>query len=105
MDGVVEPEGTEPAPALEGLSGVRFVSLERVPIRMRESGATLSAWRLAAAADRGEGAIVAVEGAEAGHWRGEGVFLGWSAEKLAAAYAALLPAKDDEPPFELNQLG
>jgi hypothetical protein len=37
-------------------------------------------------------------------YRGEGVFLGWPQERLAAAYAALLP-RDDAPPPEFMQLG
>jgi hypothetical protein len=98
------PSSTPPGP-LDGLTNARGLALERVAIRTRENGATLSAWRLAAAAEEGEGGIVLVEGAGgATHWRGEGVFLGWDAGRLAAAYAALLPRSDTEP-FELHQLG
>jgi hypothetical protein len=102
-----EPAGgrTEAADPLAGLSGVRFLSLERSLIRTRESSATLSAWRLAAAADQGEGTILLLQGpAEGPLFRGEGVFLGWAQEKLAAAYAALRPSPADEA-VALNQLG
>ena len=107
------------ADPLEGLTAPRFIALERVPIRTRGSATTLSGWRLSAAADQGEGAIVLVDadaGADAGadvaaaahpgapFWRGAGVFLGWPAKRLFAAYAALLP-ESDERPLELNQLG
>ncbi len=37
-------------------------------------------------------------------YRGDGIFLGWPQEKLAAVYAALV-AQRDEPPFDLPQLG
>ena len=100
--------GEEPsaaAPVLPELPGARGVSLERIPIRKRESGVTLSAWRLAVVSDRGNGAVVLVErDGEAPIYRGEGVLLGWDQERLAAAYAALRPGAD-EPPLELMQMG
>lgn len=99
-----EDGGPKESP-LAGLTKPRFVSLERVPIRTRESLGTFSAWRLAAAAEEGDGAITLVEiSPTVSLFRGEGLFLGWSAERLETAYRALLPASD-EPAFELNQLG
>ena len=70
-------------------------------IRMRESGITLSAWRLAITCDEGTGAIVLVETPGGGSlFRGEGLFLGWSQERLEAAYRRLLPGGGDpEPDF------
>jgi hypothetical protein len=49
--------------------------------------------------------ITLVEVSSAGAlYRGDGVFLGWSQERLEAAYRALSP-EDDEPGFEPSQLG
>ena len=89
---------------MPGLTNARAVSLDRVPIRTRESGVTLSAWQLSIESDQGQGAISLVE-AEAGEvrYRGEGVFLGWTAEDLRGAYEALRPRTEES--FELNQLG
>ena len=98
-----EPSGRERI--LSVLPGARGIALERVAIRRRESGATLSAWRLDVISDRGAGAVVLVEREiEDPIYRGEGVMLGWEQDLLAAAYAALRPGSD-EPPFETMQLG
>jgi fluoroacetyl-CoA thioesterase len=87
------------------LSNPRAVSLGRSLIRLREAGTTLGAWKLTLVAEEGDGAVTLVE--PAGQpllYRGEGVCLGWSQERMAAAYAALQP-RDDEPQLELPQLG
>jgi hypothetical protein len=76
-------------------------SMERVPIRTRESNVTRSAWRMEVSCGEGDGAIVLLDDAV---YRGEGLFLGWAQEELAAAYASA-QKQDDEPPFELMQLG
>ena len=76
-------------------------SMERVQIRTRESNVTRSAWRMEVACDEGAGAITLVDDTI---YRGEGLFLGWPQEELAAAYAGA-QKHDDEPPFELMQLG
>jgi len=85
-----------------GLTDVVAEPLERHPIRTREGTTTLSAWRLAATSAQGSGAIVHVEITPGESiYRGEGVFLGWNQERLAAAYRALLPepaAADLETP-------
>ena len=88
-----------------GLKDARVVALERYAIRTRENGVTRAAWRLEVESAEGPGAIVLVD-AEAGqtHYRGEGVFLGWTRERLEAAYRELRPV-DSSPQFELNQLG
>ena len=97
--------GPDPATPVPGLTNARALSLDRMPIRTRESGATLSGWRLSAGSDQGEGAIVLVESAPGeARYRGEGVFLGWAAEQLRGAYEALRP-RTDEPAFETLQLG
>jgi hypothetical protein len=97
-----EPQSPGPVP---GLTNARALALDRMPIRTRESGATLSAWRLSAQSDEGEGAIVLVEaGMDEAWYRGDGVFLGWTAEHLRAAYEALRP-RSEESAFEIHQLG
>lgn len=75
-------------------------SLERVPIRVREGGSTISAWRMTVDTPTGMGTITLVDS----FYRGEGVFLGWPQEKLASEYARLNTPPDD-PRFELQQLG
>jgi hypothetical protein len=87
-----------------GLTGLRAEPPERVPIRLRSSGATRSAWRMAISCDQGTGAIVLAEvGPTERHYRGEGLFLGWTHERMAALYASLLPQADD--PVGGPQLG
>jgi hypothetical protein len=76
-------------------------SMEHVPIRTRESNVTRSAWRMEVRCDEGAGAITLIDDAI---YRGDGLFLGWPQEELAAAYQGLIKPSD-EPPFELMQLG
>jgi hypothetical protein len=91
--------------ALPELPGARGVGLERIPVRTREAGVTLSAWRLRVESDRGPGEIVLVEAAgREPIYRGEGILLGWPQDRLSAAYAALRPVSD-EPGLELQQMG
>ena len=79
--------------------------LERVNVRSRGSQVTRSAWRLEASSPAGSGSIVLLElSAEESFYRGDGIFLGWSQDRLAGAYQALAP-KSDEPEPELPQLG
>ena len=96
-DAAVEP--------VRSLTNPRVLSLERFPIRTRGGSSTQSAWRLSVASGEGQGVIVFVEvSTEETFFRGEGIFLGWSPERLEAAYRALLP-ESEEPSFELPQLG
>ena len=92
-------------PGVPGLTNPRGLGLERFPIRAREQSMTLSAWRLSAAAEEGDGTITLVE-LPSGEIlrRGDGIFLGWTQERLARAYDALVP-HDDTPPPEMLQLG
>ena len=100
----VPAPGAPRATASFGLTGLRAEPPERVPIRVRSSGATRSAWRMAIACDQGRGAIVVAEVSPAeSHYRGEGLFLGWTHEKMAALYASLLPEADE--PMGGPQLG
>jgi hypothetical protein len=97
-----EPESPDLVP---GLTSPRAVPLERFLIRIRESSATRSAWRLAVEAGEGTGSITLVEAIPGTPlYRGDGVFLGWTQERMAAAYAALLPAPERDS-FETQQLG
>lgn len=75
-------------------------SLERIPIRVREGSATISAWRMTIDTPAGSGAIVLADN----FYRGDGVFFGWPQEKLAAEYQRL-NTPPDEPKFEFQQLG
>jgi hypothetical protein len=80
-------------------------SLERFPIRTRDTEATQSAWRMEIDSDAGRGAIMLIDLPEGqAIYRGEGAFLGWPQEQLAAVFSRLR-ATPDEPPFELQQLG
>jgi hypothetical protein len=91
---------------LAGLREVRCVGLERSPIRMRESLVTRSAWRLAATSVEGEGTISLIEiSPTVSLYRGDGVFLGWSSERLQAAYRTLLPRTEDSSESDFPQLG
>ncbi len=100
------PDG-RPAPPdpLGGLTDPRLVSLERVHIRTREAMSTRSAWRLIAATGEGDGTISLIEiSPTVSLFRGEGIFLGWSSDRLQSAYRILLPP-DTGPDMEFNQLG
>lgn len=94
-----------PVEPVRSLTNPRVLSLERFPIRTRGGSSTQSAWRLSVASGEGQGAIVLVEfSTEETFFRGEGIFLGWSRERLEAAYRSLLP-ESEEPAFEPPQLG
>ena len=93
------------ASGIAGLTGCRCKELARIPIRTREVPATLSAWRLAAESEEGEGAVTLVEVSPGRSvYRGEGLFLGWPQERLEAAYRALQP-RVDQAGVETQQLG
>lgn len=100
-----ETETGQPEHFIEGLEKPRALSLERFLIRLRGGLATQSAWRLAVDSTQGQGAIIFVEVSPVeSFFRGDGVFLGWSQERLDTAYQALRP-KPNEPDFEMHQLG
>jgi len=86
---------------IEGLGEVRATQPERVILRIRGAGVTVSGWRISVEAPRGPGSIVLAEQGTQKYYRGEGVFLGWPQERLEAAYRALLPPPegpgDDHP--------
>jgi hypothetical protein len=94
----------EPDP-LEGFTEVACGALERVAIRTRESGLTLSAWRLAISTAQGEGAVFLVEIFGGGTlFRGDGICLGWPQQRLEAVYRRLLPDGGGPEP-DVGQLG
>ena len=82
-------------------NGMIMRVLERTPIRMRELGATTSAWRMTVDTPDGRGTITLLDG---GFYRGDGVFLGRSQEELAGAYRALAVSDAPAPP-DLQQWG
>lgn len=83
------------------MTNAKLLSLERAPVRTRESGVTHSAWRMEIECDEGHGSITLID---SGMYRGDGVCLGFSQEEMAAFYAALnVPA--EETKFETLQLG
>src|SRR4051812_45452126 len=86
---------------LRGMNAVEVQARERVQIRMRESGTTLSAWRVSLC--QPEGAIVLAEVAGKSWYRGEGALLGSSQEKLAELWVAARSTADSDP--ELPQYG
>ncbi len=109
MSSTTEPTDREPTDQPEspvaGLTNPQGLALERFLIRTRGGSSTQSAWRLVVACGEGQGAIILVEvSPQETFYRGEGIFLGWPQDRLAAAYEALRP-KSEEPDFELHQLG
>ena len=79
--------------------------LERVPVRERGASLTRSAWRIAVTAEEGEGTIVRLEASDgAVFFRGDGLFLGWGADEMGAAWEALArsDAPSDPEPMQLG---
>jgi hypothetical protein len=90
---------------LPGPGNATVRSLERFPIHTRDTEATQSAWRMEIESDAGRGAIMLIDLSEGqAIYRGEGAFLGWPQDRLAAVFNRLR-ATPDGPPFELQQLG
>lgn len=91
---------------LEGLQQLRRESVARAPVRLRESAMTLSAWRMETASAQGAGSMVLVD-LPSGEQvcRGDGVHLGWSQQRLTSLFRTLSEGADEEPPFEVPQLG
>lgn len=91
---------------LLGLTGIVTRPLERVLVRRRESQVTTSAWRLDVTCDQGAGGIVRIQPTpDELYFRGEGLFLGWTQERLAELYESLTAPTDSGPDLELLQLG
>ena len=98
----MEPDSPELVP---GLTNPRGLSLDRFPVRTREGSTTRSAWRLLVSSAEGEGSIVFVEASPAEtFYRGDGIFLGWPQERMAAAYRALRPEPEYDG-FQMQQMG
>lgn len=91
---------------LYGLTSLRAGALERVSVRRRESAITTAAWRLSVEAAQGTGTITRVEAAAGAlHWRGDGMLLGWPADRLAELYALLTRPVGGDSGIEFQQLG
>jgi len=83
---------------------LRFQTLERVVIRMRDDPFAQSAWRMVVESDGGGGGITLVDQNGRALYRGDGIFLGWSQGELRATYERLeRPA--DEPSVDLPEFG
>lgn len=96
----------EPGVELHGLTKLRAGALARVPVRRRESALTTAAWRLGVEAEQGTGTITRVEGGPGElHWRGDGMLLGWPAERLAELYALLTRPGGEDTGIDFQQLG
>jgi len=76
-------------------------ALERTPIRTRESGVTISAWRMTIQTNVGPGSITLLD---SGAYRGEGPFMGWAQEQMRELYATLA-TQGDPPQNDLQQWG
>ena len=72
------------------MTTARCASLERIA----------GGWQMAINCDQGKGAIVLLD---AGNYRGNGMFAGWSQKQMSATYQSLLPT--DNSRIELLQLG
>jgi hypothetical protein len=90
---------------IEGLGEVTATEPARVPLRMRGAAVTTSGWRIGVQASRGSGSIVLAEHGPERFYRGDGVFLGWTQERLDAAYRALLPPAQGPSSDDHLQLG
>lgn len=98
------PNPTE-TKTIPGLEGATATAPERVPVRTREGRITLAAWRMNVSAPGGTGAIVLVETNVGAVFRGEGLFLGWAQDMLAAAYRTLVPKTTADVALNHPQLG
>src|SRR5712692_7551097 len=109
---IYKPYADESGPDLPGPignpterpGGNALRSLQRTPIRVREVGATVSAWQMIIDSTAGSGTITLIEAAGPPLYRGDGIFFGWSQEQLAAEYQRL-NKPPDEPAFQFAQLG
>ena len=90
---------------IEGLGEVPATEPARFPLRMRGAAVTTSGWRIAVEAPRGSGSIVLAEHGSQRFYRGDGVFLGWTQERLEATYRALLPPVEGSSGDDHLQLG
>ena len=79
-------------------------SLERVPVRVRGLGTTVSAWRMIVDSERGSGTITVIDVDRHEAYRSDGIFLGWTQEQLAAEYQRLNKSSGESQP-DLLQLG
>ena len=91
-----------------GLTAIAAGPLERVLVRQRENAVTTAAWRLDLTCDQGTGGIVRIETAAGDtFFRGDGLLLGWSQERLSEIYETLSrpTGGGDGSDLEFMQLG
>ncbi len=90
-----------------GFTAIVVQPIARSPVRRREDGHTLAAWRLEMSCDQGRGGIVQLDiGAGDLRYRGDGVFLGWPQDRLAEAYLELTkPDGSSSDDVQFIQLG
>jgi hypothetical protein len=91
--------------SIAGLTNVQRGQMERVNLRLRGVGVTLSGWRLELKSVEGHGAITHAENGGASHYRGEGVLLGVSQERMAELWKALTAVKGEPESDSGLQLG
>lgn len=82
-------QGTSQSSPCAGLTSAQVVSLEHVN----------GEWQMRVKCAQGAGMIAMTDVA---HYHGDGLFAGWTQEKMREVYSALIPA---EPVQELLQLG
>jgi hypothetical protein len=90
-----------------GLTQLTGDRLERVMIPSASRQRMMSAWRLEIACDQGRGAIVLLDDSPSdAQFVGDGVFAGWSQERLSKIYKALIEARaGGGSSFDVPQLG
>jgi hypothetical protein len=95
---MIERESS-PAADIPELRAPLSVALERVSLRRREGGPTVSGWRLSIASGVGSGSVCLVDMPDGNSlYRGEGLFLGWSQVRMHALYEKLRPAPPGAQP-------
>jgi hypothetical protein len=90
---------------IEGLGEVTATEPARIPLRMRGDAVTVSGWGIGVQATRGSGNIVLAEHGAQRFFRGDGIFLGWTQERLETTYRALLPPAEGPSGDDHLQLG
>ena len=82
-------------------TGLEVMSRTRIALRARESGTTLSGWRIELTLPEGRAGMVQLElGPSATFYRGDGALLGATQERLAALWTDCLPETDPDPGFQ-----
>jgi hypothetical protein len=91
--------------SIAGLTNVQRGEMHRVALRLRTATVTLSGWRLELKSVEGHGAITRAENGTTSYYRGEGVLLGASQERMAELWRALTAAAGEPESDSGLQLG